>query len=54
MGDLILQSHTLNFPVDLAPGRYRVRIGLYDSDTLNSYPLLDGSTSYELETVDIP
>jgi hypothetical protein len=54
MGDLILQSHTLNFPVNLAPGRYRVRIGLYDSDTLNSYPLLDGSTSYELETVDIP
>lgn len=52
-GDLILQRHVLRLPDDLPPGRYTVRIGLYDQETLDPYPLLEGSTYYELETVDI-
>jgi len=32
-GDLIVQKHTLPTPADLAPGQYRLRLGVYDPVT---------------------
>lgn len=52
-GDLIIQRHDLQLPDDLPPGRYAVRIGMYDQETLAPYPLSDGSSYYELTTVDV-
>jgi hypothetical protein len=53
MGDRILQRHDLQLPDDLPPGRYAVRIGVYDPRTLAPYPSCDGASYYELATVDV-
>jgi len=39
-GDLIIQKHTLPWPVDLPPGRYRLQAGLYDAATGVRLPVL--------------
>jgi len=39
-GDLIVQKHTLPWPVDLPPGRYRLQAGLYDATTGVRLPVL--------------
>jgi hypothetical protein len=33
LGEVIIDQHTLPLPADLAPGRYRLEIGLYDANT---------------------
>lgn len=52
-GDVIVQLHKLTLPADLAPGPHMVSIGLYDRQTLAPYPLLDGSASFEVGTLEI-
>lgn len=54
VGDLVLQRHDLQLPDDLPPDRYAIRMGIYDEETLDPYPLPDGSTHYELATLDLP
>ena len=42
-GDLLAQLHTLSLPEDLAPGRYWVQLGVYETQTTKRLPvLLDG------------
>jgi 4-amino-4-deoxy-L-arabinose transferase-like glycosyltransferase len=43
-GDLLAQLHTLSLPEDLAPGRYWVQLGVYETQTTERLPvLLDGT-----------
>jgi hypothetical protein len=43
-GDLLAQLHTLSLPEDLAPGRYWVQLGVYETQTTKRLPvLLDGT-----------
>jgi 4-amino-4-deoxy-L-arabinose transferase-like glycosyltransferase len=50
-GDLIVQKHTVPLPADLAPGRYPLQVGLYDSVTGDRLPVLtaDRLLLYSLE-----
>jgi hypothetical protein len=42
-GEIINDSYTLELPADLAPGRYPLWIGMYDSQTIARWPLaVDG------------
>ncbi|MBN1887262.1 MAG: glycosyltransferase family 39 protein [Thermoflexales bacterium] len=47
-GDLIYQLHPIALPPDLQPGRYTVRLGLYDRHTLARYPLADGRDDLDI------
>lgn len=38
-GDLIVHLHTLSLPADLAPGTWRVEVGIYSPQTLERLPL---------------
>ncbi|MGC9468642.1 MAG: ArnT family glycosyltransferase [Anaerolineae bacterium] len=52
-GDLVMQRHPLHLPEDLGPGSYTLRVGLYDPETLERYPLVDGSSYYEIGQLEI-
>jgi hypothetical protein len=41
-GEYIVDEHTLTLPADLPPGSYTIRLGLYDPDTGQRLPTLDG------------
>ncbi len=38
-GDVIVQRHTIPLPADLAPGLYRLQVGLYSPDTMVRWPV---------------
>jgi hypothetical protein len=46
---LISPVITLNLPQDIAPGQYRVLVGLYDFTTLVRLPLADSSLGDSVE-----
>ncbi len=50
-GQPVLDSHTLAAP--LPPGNYRLRLGLYNWQTLERLPLSDGQDTVELGTIRI-
>lgn len=50
-GDQIVQVHPILLPTDLGPGLYSLRIGIYDRQTLDPYPLLDGRPFYSAGTI---
>lgn len=52
-GDLVIQAHALALPDDLLPGSYGVRIGLYDRQTLQPYPLVSGEPSWLAGAVEV-
>ena len=52
-GDRVVQLHPLELPQDLAPGRYSLRIGLYDRQTLQPYSLLNGEPYFEAAQLEI-
>ncbi len=41
-GEVIVDSHTITLPPDLAPGRYRLWVGLYAPDTFDRLPAFAG------------
>ena len=43
-GDIFMQLHSINLPADLAPGLYRISIGLYSSATGQRLPIADSRT----------
>ncbi len=51
VGQSVLDAHSIVAP--LPPGNYRVRVGLYDWQTLARLPLTDGADSVELGTIKI-
>ena len=53
-GDRIVQTHTFTIPADTPPGRYVLRIGLYDRETLLLYPLRNGQDFYEAAIIQVP
>ncbi|MGC9346628.1 MAG: ArnT family glycosyltransferase, partial [Anaerolineae bacterium] len=52
-GDQILQLHRISLAEPATPGRYTVRVSLYDRQTLAPYPLLDGQPYYEAGSIDV-
>lgn len=50
---LISAPILLTLPPDLAPGRYRVRIGLYNYHTLARLPITDAAGTAQGDTVDL-
>jgi hypothetical protein len=48
-GEHLIDIHVLSLPADLAPGEYRVRVGLYDEASLQRLGLVDGGDAVELE-----
>ena len=51
--DTIVQLHQIRLPGDLGSGRYALRIGVYDRQTLAPYPLVDGSSYLEVGSFEI-
>jgi hypothetical protein len=49
----VLDSHSLNLPADLAPGRYTLQVGLYDVQTLKRLPLPDSSDAFTLGQIQV-
>ena len=43
-GDVFMQLHSIDLPADLAPGLYRISIGLYSSATGQRLPIDDSRT----------
>jgi hypothetical protein len=52
-GDLIVQVHFLQLPADMPVGTYTLTVGLYDRRTLTPYVLPDGSSGYEIGTLEV-
>jgi hypothetical protein len=46
-GDVIIQAHAVVLPENLLAGNYELRVGLYNPETLQPYPLLDGRPFFE-------
>jgi 4-amino-4-deoxy-L-arabinose transferase-like glycosyltransferase len=42
-GDVFVQLHSIDLPNDLAPGGYRLSLGLYTSDTNQRLPIFEGN-----------
>jgi hypothetical protein len=42
VGDLLVQRHTLDLPVDAPAGPYTPYTGVYWLDTLERWPVIDG------------
>jgi hypothetical protein len=42
-GDLLIHLHMLSLPADLAPGAWRVEVGVYSPLTLERLPLHTGA-----------
>jgi 4-amino-4-deoxy-L-arabinose transferase-like glycosyltransferase len=40
-GEVLTDSYRLQLPVDMPPGRYRLRIGLYDTNDFSRLPVMD-------------
>jgi uncharacterized membrane protein len=53
VGQPVADRHELRFPPDLTPGVYRLVVGLYDHQTLERLPRPDGSTTFQLGSIDI-
>ena len=56
-GEWLRDAAHLTLPANLAPGRYRLLVGLYDPDTYERLPLLNdqsGENALLLQTVHIP
>lgn len=56
-GEWLRDTAHLTLPASLAPGRYRLLVGLYDPDTFERLPLLDdqsGENAVVLQTVQVP
>jgi hypothetical protein len=47
----LLDRHTLSLPAELPPGRYTLRLGLYQAQSLVRLPLAAGGDSVELTTL---
>jgi hypothetical protein len=45
VGEVVLETRTLEIPADALPGEYRLVAGLYDPDTGQRLPLPDGPTA---------
>jgi hypothetical protein len=48
--EVVVDSHTLDLPPDLAPGSYTVRVGFYDENNGERLPQSDGTGSFTLPT----
>jgi hypothetical protein len=46
-GDVIIQAHAVVLPGNLPAGNYELRVGVYNSETLQPYPLRDGRPFFE-------
>jgi hypothetical protein len=56
-GDVIIQAHAIALPENLQAGSYELRVGLYDPETLQPYPMIDGRPFFEagrLTVHDVP
>ncbi len=53
VGDRIVQAHLLALPADLPSGKYLLRLGLYDRETLQPYRPLDGREFITVGAVDV-
>jgi 4-amino-4-deoxy-L-arabinose transferase-like glycosyltransferase len=52
-GDVIVQAHWMALPTDLPPGDYKVRVSLYNRDTLQIYHLTDGRADLIVATIQV-
>lgn len=52
-GDRVVQVHTFTIPTDAPPGVYRLRVGLYDPETLSPYMTKDGQDFFEAATIQV-
>ncbi len=52
-GESLQDRHVLELPPDLAPGEYRLQIGVYNSRTLNRLPLLQNGTAPLSDVVEL-
>ena len=44
-GELVVDEHTLTLPADLAPGRYKLVVGMYDPTTVQNIPVRAGTAT---------
>ena len=44
-GELVVDEHTLTLPADLAPGRYKLVVGMYDPTTVQNIPMRAGTAT---------
>jgi hypothetical protein len=48
LGDVIVQRHTIQLPVDVAPGDYTLHVGLYSAETHTRYALRGSGDEHPL------
>jgi hypothetical protein len=49
-GEVVVDPHSIVLPVDVAPGQYRLLVGMYSLETLVRLPRLDGAG----DSIEIP
>jgi len=52
-GKYLRDEHAIRVPADIAPGRYELRVGLYDPRNGQRLRLPDGETLFDAGTVDV-
>jgi hypothetical protein len=53
-GEMVRETYRLNLPEDMEPGEYFLRVGWYDTETLDRLGMPDGTDMVELERFVIP